>query len=80
VTAIVCAFHADRAALAYCAGCGKALCPGCVVRLTAGNYCQACAEAPTHQPRAGPRAGARVWLWAALAIIALAAYVASRVL
>ena len=36
---IACAYHDDRTALAYCSGCGKALCSQCVVRLTSGNYC-----------------------------------------
>jgi hypothetical protein len=77
---IVCAFHADRMALAYCAGCGKALCTGCVVRLSTGNYCQTCAETPDRPSWAGHRGRSRVWIWAGLAIVALAAYMISQVL
>lgn len=79
MSAVVCAFHADRAALAYCAGCGKALCTTCVVRLSTGNYCQTCAERPDHRPRAGRRGPTHLWLWAGLAA-ALLLYVISRFL
>ena len=77
---IVCAYHADRPALFYCAGCGKALCSGCVVRLDTGNYCSSCAEAPDHRPRPALTGRSRVWLWAGLAGLAIAGYVISRVL
>ena len=80
MSAVVCTFHADRPALAYCAGCGKALCTVCVVRLSTGNYCEACAEAPTHRPGAARQGRGRVWVWAGLAVAALALYLISRVL
>ncbi|MDQ7859480.1 MAG: hypothetical protein QN174_00930 [Armatimonadota bacterium] len=76
---IACAHHADRLALGYCAGCGKPLCSTCLVRLSAGNYCEACARTPGHRPverRAPPRS--RLWVVvgaaaAAAAVILLAA-------
>jgi len=80
LNAVVCAIHPDRAALAYCAACGKALCTGCVVRLSTGNYCQACAEMPDNRSRADHRGRSRAWTWAGLAIVAIAAYVISRLL
>lgn len=79
MSAVVCAFHADRPALAYCAGCGKALCATCVVRLSTGNYCQTCAERPDHRPAMDGRGRSRVWLWAGLAAVVLL-YLISRLL
>lgn len=77
MTGIACAYHADRLALAYCAGCGKPLCGGCVVRLSAGNYCEVCAETPDHRPPPRTRRS-RTWLWIGLAGAAIAAYLISR--
>jgi hypothetical protein len=78
--AIVCAHHADRAALWYCSGCGRPLCGACVVRLSSGNYCEACAEAPDHRPPAPRAPRSRVWLWIGIAALAAAAYVITRML
>ena len=50
-----CAAHPDRPALGYCSRCGKALCTVCLVRLSTGNFCEACAgPAPRPQRRAAP--------------------------
>jgi len=77
---IACAYHGDRAALAYCSGCGKALCSQCVVRLTSGNYCDACANTPDHRP-APPRTGrSRLLIWVGLAVLALGGYIITRLL
>ena len=47
-----CANHPDRAALGYCSRCGKALCAECLVRLSTGNFCEACANpSPAVRPR-----------------------------
>lgn len=66
-----CAHHPDRTALGYCSRCGKALCTQCLVRLSTGNFCEACAN-----PQDRPRRGARVPWWAvvlaALAVLVLA--------
>lgn len=66
-------------ALAYCAGCGKALCTGCVVRLSTGNYCQNCAETPDHRPREARRRS-RAWIWVAVVGLAVAGYLIATVL
>lgn len=71
---IACAHHADRLALAYCAGCGKALCAGCLVRLSTGNYCRSCAETPDHQPQVVRRGWSRAWIWVGLAAVVVAGY------
>lgn len=63
---IVCAHHPERGALAYCNACGKPLCRDCVIRLPAGNYCEACAESPNGHAAKTRRAAPRPWLWAAL--------------
>jgi hypothetical protein len=68
MTTITCANHPDRLAMGYCAGCGKALCSSCLVRLSTGNYCQVCAETPDHRPPAGRRR-TRTWLWVGLAAL-----------
>jgi hypothetical protein len=78
VNGIACANHPERPALAYCAGCGQALCAGCVVRLSTGNYCEVCAETPDHRPRPARARRSRLWLWVGLAAAAAAAYVVSR--
>lgn len=54
-----CANHPDRNALGYCSSCGKALCSECLVRLSTGNFCEACAS-PTAAAR--PRRAASWWL------------------
>lgn len=72
---IACAHHADRAALAYCAGCGKALCAECVVRLNTGNYCSACAETPDHRPATARPRRSRALVWVGLAVLLAAGYV-----
>jgi hypothetical protein len=59
-----CANHPDRTALGYCSRCGKALCPECLVRLSSGNFCEACANpAPPVRRRTIPR-----WLIIAAAL------------
>jgi hypothetical protein len=63
-----CANHPDRLALGYCASCGRALCRTCVIRTSAGNYCEACAargDLPAPRRRAFP------WWAVALAVFAL---------
>jgi hypothetical protein len=61
-----CANHPDRPALGYCSRCGKALCTECLVRLSTGNFCDACANpAPTAARRAMP------WWIIVLAVVAL---------
>lgn len=77
---IVCVHHPDRLALAYCSGCGKALCNQCVVRLSTGNYCDVCAETPDHRPAARRAGRSRVWLWIGLAILILAGITITRFL
>jgi hypothetical protein len=80
MTGIACANHPDRLAMGYCSGCGKALCAGCIVRLSDGNYCQVCAETPDHRPPQ-PRAGrSRVWLWIGLAGLITIGFLLSRML
>jgi B-box zinc finger protein len=46
-----CANHPDRTALGYCSRCGKALCPECLVRLSTGNFCDACVSPAAARPR-----------------------------
>ncbi len=46
-----CANHPDRIALGYCANCGKPMCRTCLVRLSTGNYCQACASGEDRPPK-----------------------------
>ena len=58
---IRCAYHPDRSALYYCTRCGRAVCPGCVVRTASGNLCRPCVEQPV---RARPRPGL-LWAWVA---------------
>jgi hypothetical protein len=70
MTAIVCANHPDRLAMGYCAGCGKALCSDCLVRLSTGNYCPVCAETPDHRPPSTRGRRTRAWLWVGLALLA----------
>ncbi len=79
MSAIVCANHRERPAIGYCAGCGKALCSDCIVRLSAGNYCQVCAETPDHRPPAARRRAGRMWVWIGLAVLLTMAVLASRV-
>jgi hypothetical protein len=80
VSGVVCANHPDRPALWYCAGCGRPLCSGCVVRLAAGNYCPTCAESPGHRPRAARARRPRTWLWVGLAAAAVLLFLLSRTL
>ncbi|MHB8731977.1 MAG: B-box zinc finger protein [bacterium] len=54
-----CVNHPDRAALGYCSRCGKALCSECLVRLSAGNFCETCAN-PSAAAR--PRRAIPWWL------------------
>ncbi len=63
-----CAHHPERAALGYCAGCGKPLCGGCLVRLRTGNYCDVCANPET---RAVPRRRIPWWVVGVLVLAAL---------
>jgi hypothetical protein len=79
MTGIVCADHPDRAALAYCSGCGRTLCSQCLVRLTAGNYCPSCADTPDHRP-ARPAGRSRRLLWIGLAALAIGGYIVTRML
>lgn len=77
MSSITCAYHGDRPALTYCAGCGKALCGQCVVRLSTGNYCQVCASTPDLRPP-GPPARSRTRWWLAAAGIAAGALLVAR--
>jgi hypothetical protein len=61
-----CANHADRPALGYCSRCGKALCNECLVRLSTGNYCDACAN-----PAAAPPRRTVPWWLIVMAVVAL---------
>lgn len=68
MTQVRCAYHHERAALGYCSTCGKPVCKACLVRLSDGNYCQACATAgdrPAQRKRRVP--------WWALALAVLGA-------
>jgi hypothetical protein len=76
---ITCAYHDDRAALAYCAGCGKPLCGQCVVRLNTGNYCDACAATSDHRP-SQPEKRSRATRWIVGVIILTVVYVLSRLI
>ena len=58
-----CANHPDRTALGYCSSCGKALCNACLVRTSAGNYCERCTTAGDRPAR--PR---RMVPWWAIAL------------
>jgi ferredoxin len=80
VTGIACTHHADRPALAYCAGCGKPLCSACVVRLSAGNYCEACAAAPDHRPAPPPKARSRLWIVVGAAVAVALILLVARLL
>lgn len=80
MTGITCARHADRPAIAYCAGCGKPLCGTCVVRLSTGNYCEECAETPDHRPRKARGRGVRPRLLVGITLLLVAAYLVSRLL
>jgi hypothetical protein len=71
-----CATHPDRAALGYCGRCGKALCKDCLVRLSTGNYCETCANAPERSPRTSRRG----LPWWAVALIIVAAVIVLRAL
>lgn len=75
VSHVKCAYHPDRAALGYCAACGKALCTACLVRLSTGNYCEACAD-----PQDRPAPSRRRIPWWALALIVLAGLILIRAL
>ncbi len=70
-----CANHPDRAALGYCAECGKPLCTACLVRLSTGNYCEACAN-PSGAPA---RSGRRIPWWV-IALVLLGALMLLRAL
>ena len=76
---ITCAYHDDRTALGYCAGCGKPLCGQCVVRLSAGNYCDTCAATPDHRP-AQPAKRSRAMWWVIGGLILAGVYVLSRLI
>jgi hypothetical protein len=76
---ITCAYHDDRTALAYCAGCGKPLCGQCVVRLSTGNYCDTCAAAPDHRPQSIAQRSRAKW-WIIGAVILTVVYVVSRLI
>jgi hypothetical protein len=73
--AVRCAHHPGRAALGYCSRCGKPLCTECLVRLSAGNFCSACADAPARPVRARGRIP-----WWAIVLAALAVLVLLRAL
>jgi len=62
---VKCANHPDRMALGYCAGCGKPLCSACLVRLSSGNYCEAC----THPGDRPPQARRRIPWWAVVLVV-----------
>jgi MYXO-CTERM domain-containing protein len=71
--AVRCATHPERAALGYCAQCGKPLCRACLVRLSGGNYCTPCAsgeQSPVRRARRMP--------WWALALAAVALLILLR--
>jgi hypothetical protein len=61
-----CATHPDRAALGYCSRCGRPLCKDCLVRLSMGNFCEACANNPEGRK---PRPRRRIPWWAIVVIV-----------
>lgn len=69
-----CAVHPERTALGYCSSCGKPLCKECLVRLSMGNFCDACANAPERHP---PQRRRGIPWWA-IGLIVLAALIAIR--
>jgi B-box zinc finger len=73
---VKCATHPDRTALGYCGRCGKALCKECLVRLSTGNYCDTCANAPDRAP-ARVRRGIPWWV---VGLILLAVLIVFRTL
>lgn len=80
MSAIACAHHVDRAALGYCAGCGKALCAECLVRLSSGNYCAVCAETPDHRPPVPAARRLRLWVWVGVGALVAAGLAVLRAL
>jgi hypothetical protein len=74
-TAVRCTNHPERAALGYCSTCGKPLCTACLVRLSTGNYCNACANAADRP--AGTR---RAIPWWAIIAVAFALLLLLRLL
>ncbi len=62
-----CANHPDRTALGYCAICGRPLCTACIVRTSAGNYCERCAAGGDRPARA--RRGIPWWAVALGALV-----------
>jgi hypothetical protein len=73
---VKCATHPERTALGYCGRCGKALCKDCLVRLSTGNFCDACANAPERR-QSRPR---RSVPWWAVGLILLVAFIVIRAL
>jgi hypothetical protein len=71
---VKCAAHPDRTALGYCARCGKPLCKDCLVRLSTGNFCETCANAPERP------AAKRTIPWWAIALVVIAALIVLRAL
>lgn len=71
-----CTAHPERPALGYCGRCGKALCKDCLVRLSTGNFCDACANAPER----GAGRSRRSVPWWAIALILVVALIAIRAL
>lgn len=69
-----CAAHPDRTALGYCGRCGKALCKDCLVRLSTGNFCDTCANAPDR----GAARARRGFPWWAVALIIVGALIVFR--
>ncbi len=64
MSAIPCAYHPDRAALYYCVRCGRAVCPGCVVKTAVGNLCRPCVEQPSRRRPRFPH----LWAWVAAGV------------
>ena len=71
-----CAAHPDRSALGYCSRCGKALCKECLVRLSAGNYCEVCANDPQGR-MSRPK---RRFPWWAIALVVMGVAAAASIL
>lgn len=69
-----CAVHPDRLALGYCSRCGKPVCKECLVRLSTGNFCDACVNEPAGRPARGRRG----MPWWAIGLIVLAALIVIR--